>query len=224
MLQIALFDLDHTLIPFDTGLAWTDFLIARGVFDDAVRVTYLDHCRQYAAGTLDIREMQRANVGALREVPPADVARWIDDFREHLRPRVPAATRALVDGHRARGDLCAIVTATPRFLAEPLAALFEVPHLLASESAVDARGHRTGEVEGEPCYRAHKIDHVQRWLAARGHSLQTVGRSWFYSDSANDLPLLQAVSDPVAVSPDARLRAHALAQGWTVIDPSPHCV
>ena len=165
--------------------------------------------------------MQRANVGALREVPPAEVARWIDEFREHLRPRVPAATRALVNGHRDRGDLCAIVTATPRFLAEPLAALFEVPHLLASESAVDARGHRTGEVVGEPCFRAHKITHVQRWLAEHGHgyTLQTVGRSWFYSDSANDLPLLEAVSDPVAVTPDARLRAHARAKGWTVIDP-----
>lgn len=217
-MQIALFDLDHTLIPFDTGMAWTDYLIGRGLLDEAARQTYLDYCHQYAAGTLEMRDMHRCCIGALREVAPAELASRIADFREHLRPRVPEATRALVAEHRARGDVCAIVTATSRFLARPLADLFEMPHLLATESARDARGHYTGEIEGEPCFRAHKIDHVQRWLAGQGSALDRVSRSWFYSDSASDLPLLGAVTDPVAVSPDARLRAAAAERGWSVLD------
>ncbi|PXW91558.1 HAD superfamily hydrolase (TIGR01490 family) [Sphaerotilus hippei] len=220
-MQLALFDLDHTLIPFDTGMAWTDFLIGQGVLDDTARQTYLDHCHQYVAGTLDLHAMHRSSVGPLRHVPPPRLAGWLDTFRDQLQTRLPAATRALVASHHQRGDLCAIVTATPRFLARPLAELFGVPHLLATGSATDAAGHLTGEIDGPPCFRAHKIEHVQRWLDGLGHGLASFERSWFYSDSASDLPLLQAVSHPVAVRPDARLRAHALAHGWPVLEPAP---
>jgi len=217
-MQIALFDLDHTLVPFDTGQAWTEFLIQRGHWPASVRQTYLDFCHQYVAGTLDLHAMHRGSVGLLREVPAATLAQWLADFRAELAPRLPPAALALLARHRQAGDLCAIVTATPRFLAEPLAALFEVPHLLATESGLDEAGRRTGEIIGEPCFRAGKIGHVERWLArCFGRSLATVARSWFYSDSASDLPLLQAVSDPVAVGPDARLAEHAQAAGWPVI-------
>ena len=224
-MNLALFDLDHTLIPFDSGMAWTQFLVARGVLPADAEAVYLDYCRQYVAGTLDIHAMHFASVAPLASVPRAELARWSGEFEQALHPRVPAAMRALVRGHRDAGDLCAIVTATTSVIAEPCARLFDVPHLLATDAATldgTPGGAFTGAIAGLPCFREHKVTHVQRWLAdaaPRGAAtLAGFERSWFYSDSASDLPLLCAVTDPVAVRPDARLRDHALREGWPIIE------
>jgi HAD superfamily hydrolase (TIGR01490 family) len=216
-MKVALFDLDHTLIPFDSGLAWTRFLIERGVLEPAAETRYVGFGLQYMAGTLDIHAMHRANVEPLRRYPLETLHRWASAFEQVIEPRIPKSMRALVERHRAAGDVCAIVTATTRLIATPVARLFDVEHLLATEAAC-AGGSLTGEIDGLPCYREHKLTHVARWLETFGHSLQSLERSWFYSDSAGDLPLLLAVTDPVAVTPDARLLEKARALGWPVID------
>ena len=216
-MDLALFDLDHTLIPFDSGMAWTRFLVERGVLEPAAETRYIGYGLQYMAGTLDIHAMHRANVEPLRRYPMETLLQWASEFQAAIEPRIPAAMRALVERHRQAGDACAIVTATTRLIAQPVARLFGIETLLATEAAC-AGGSLTGEIEGLPCYREHKLTHVARWLAKLGHTLQSVERSWFYSDSAGDLPLLLAVTDPVAVSPDARLRAKAKEFGWPVIE------
>lgn len=216
-MRLALFDLDHTLIPFDSGSVFTGWLIAQGVLPPSFADDYLAWCHRYAAGTVDMVAMHRFTVGALAEHAPARLQAWLDAFAAGLPPRVPAASRALLQRHRDDGHVCLLVTATSRLVAAPFARAvgFDPAHeLLATEPARDGRGHVTGEIVGEPCFREHKASHVDRWLAARGLAWSDVSRSWFHSDSMNDLPLLQRVSDPVAVNADPRLAAHARAHGW----------
>lgn len=218
-LNLALFDLDHTLVPFDSGTAWIRFLVARGVLPPQAQERHLAYCHQYVAGTLDIHAMHRAAIAPLGAFEPAQLAAWRDEFARAMQPALPEAMQALVRQHREAGDLCALVTATTRLIAEPFARGFGLEHLVATE-AQHVAGRPNGEIEGLPCFREHKPARVQAWLAQRGGpaSIAAFERSWFYSDSASDLPLLHAVTDPVAVRPDARLRAHALERGWPVMD------
>ncbi len=218
MAVLALFDLDHTLLPFDSGMAWTRFLVGEGALPAQAEADYLDLCHQYVAGTLDIHAMHRASVAPLRQFDDGQLASWLAAFERRLAPRVPAASLALVRQHQEAGHLCVLVTATTRFIAEPCARLFGIKEVLATEAARDDGG-LTGEILGLACFREHKLTRVRQWLAARTPpvaGLAAYDASWFYSDSASDLPLLAAVSSPVAVNPDARLRAHALAAGWPV--------
>lgn len=220
-MNLALFDLDHTLIPFDSGMAWTRFLIARGRLPASAQASYLAYAKDYVAGTLDIHAMHRGNMAPLAVQTRATLDAWSAEFAAETAARIPQAMRDLVDRHRAAGDLCAIVTATTRLISGAFGKLFGIEHVLATEAATvddDPHGAYTGEIAGEPCFHAHKITHVERWLAGRGLSLQGFERSWFYSDSASDLPLLRAVTDPIAVKPDARLRAVAEAEGWPIIE------
>ena len=216
-LQIALFDLDHTLIPFDSGSMFTRHLASLGALDDGFEAQYLDFCRRYADGTVDMMAMHRFTVGALGRHDPATLAAWLRDFRATIAPHVPPAALALVARHLATRDACALVTATTRFVAEAFAAVFGLADVLATEPQIDARGRYTGEIVGAACFREHKIAHVTAWLARRGARWEDVERSWFYSDSINDLPLLEAVTDPVAVDPDPALRAQASARGWPIV-------
>jgi HAD superfamily hydrolase (TIGR01490 family) len=217
---LALFDLDHTLLPFDSGMAWTQFLIRDGFLPQRAEAAYLAYCEQYVAGTLDIYAMRRALMAPLRAVSAERMAQWLAAFERELAPRVPASSLALVRKHQEAGHLCALVTATERFIAEPCARLLGLEHVVATEPVRDAQG-LTGEIDGLPCFREHKLTRVEQWLLGHAPSTATLAAfeaSWFYSDSASDLPLLCAVTRPVAVTPDARLRAHALAAGWPVID------
>lgn len=221
---LALFDLDHTLIPFDSGMAWIRFLVGRGVLPAQAEEQYLAYCHQYMAGTLDIYAMHRASLRPLLAYPRDLLAQWQREFEVAMAPLVPPAAFDLVRRHQQAGHLCAIVTATTGLIAEPFARLFGIDELVATRAAtVDGSPHApfTGEVDGEPCYRQLKLARVNQWLALQppGSKSQLAGfaRSWFYSDSIGDLPLLSAVSHPVAVRPDDRLRAHALAAGWPVI-------
>lgn len=222
---LALFDLDHTLIPFDSGMAWTKFLVERGVLSADAQARYLACCHQYVAGTLDIHEMHRACLQPLLRHPRAMLALWLREFEASIAPMLPAGSRELLRRHSDAGDLCVIVTATERFIAEPFARQFGVAHLVATEAAtLDGLPDSalTGEIDGEPCYREHKVTLVNRWLARRpaGWPTSIVGfaTSWFYSDSLSDLALLGAVTNPVVVRADERLRAHARAAGWPSLD------
>ncbi len=219
---VALFDLDHTLIPFDSGMAWTRFLIGRGLLPAEAERRYLGYASQYVAGTLDIHEMHASNLAPLLHQPLAELRRWQGAFEVEMASRIPPAMRALVRSHIAAGHHCAIVTATTRLIAEPMARLFGVRHLLCTEAGrrTDADGIDWIEprIVGQPCYREHKIAHVERWLTTLGApALAEAGHSVFYSDSASDLPLLEAVREPVAVRPDARLQEIALARGWRIV-------
>ncbi len=220
-MRLALFDLDHTLIAFDSGMAWTRWLVREGAFDDSAEARYLGFCHQYVAGTLDIHAMVRANLLPLAAFEPAQLARWRQRFEREIAAQLPDdAMRARVAHHQGSGDLCAVVTATERLVAEPFARAFGIEHLVATEGVM-LNGRPTGEIDGLPCFREHKPTRVQQWLAGSNTAPDTIAafdESFFYSDSINDLPLLEAVTHPVAVRPDARLRALAQSRGWTVID------
>jgi HAD superfamily hydrolase (TIGR01490 family) len=216
-MKLALFDLDHTLIPFDSGGAFTRFLVERGDLTPEVEAGYQDWCRKYATGGFDVLEVHRFLVGAIGRIPPPALAAALRDFESTLAARVPLRTRALVHEHSKVGHVCALVTATARFIAEPFARVLGIENVLASEPALDANGCYSGELVGPACFREHKRTHVDRWLQGRGLSWEKLERSWFYSDSSHDLALLQVVTEPVAVDPDPQLAAIAAERGWRVL-------
>lgn len=218
MMRLALFDLDNTLLTGDSDYEWGQFLVDRGVLD---RATYeaqnREYYEQYVRGTLDIHEYLGFALRPLAEHPPEELARWHAEFmRERIVPMITPAARALVRGHLGDGDLCAIVTATNRFVTEPIAREFGVAHLIATEPE-SRDGRFTGRVSGTPCFRDGKLARLDEWLAARGRRLGDFAQSVFYSDSHNDLPLLRRVTRPVAVDPDESLAAEAAKRGWAVI-------
>lgn len=218
-MDLVLFDLDNTLLAGDSDYAWAQFLIEQGVLDGAqYEVRNDEFFRQYKAGTLDIHEFLEFQLAPLAAHPRAQLDRWHTQFMEHkIRPMIGAAARGLVERHRDAGSLCAIVTATNSFVTGPIAREFGVPHLIATEPE-EVKGRFTGGVAGLPCYQAGKVTRVEEWLAREGRSFESFTATWFYSDSANDLPLLERVSNPVAVDPDERLRKVATARGWTVLE------
>jgi HAD superfamily hydrolase (TIGR01490 family) len=167
-MKLALFDLDHTLIPFDSGRAFTRFLVERGDLPDHVEEGYLDWTRRYTTGGFDIIEVHRFLVGAIGRLEPPLLDDAMQAFEATLEKRVPMRTRALVHEHKKVGHLCALVTATARFIAEPFARVLGIDHLMASEPALDAQGRYTGELVGPACFREHKRTHVEQWLAGRG--------------------------------------------------------
>jgi HAD superfamily hydrolase (TIGR01490 family) len=215
-MNLALFDLDNTLLAGDSDFEWAQFLIEQGVLDrevyEARNQTFFD---QYKEGTLDIHEFLDFQLKPLSRHPRHVLDRWHREFMQsRILPMMRRSARDLVACHRA--DLCAIVTATNSFVTAPIAREFGIEHLIATEPA-HAGGEFTGGVNGIPCFREGKFTRLVEWLAARGTDLASFERSWFYSDSHNDLPLLSRVSDPIAVDPDATLRAHAHQHGWPIL-------
>ena len=218
MINLALFDLDNTLLACDSDYEWGQFLVDRGVLDrQAYETQNAAFYEQYKSGSLDIHEFLGFALRPLAEHTPEDLDRWHADFMAtRIRPAITAAARALVRRHQAAGDLCAVVTATNSFVTGPITREFGVPHLVATEPEHSA-GRFTGRVAGIPCFRQGKIVRVEAWLATQGYRLQDFPESAFYSDSHNDLPLLERVTHPVAVDPDPKLAAVARARGWPAV-------
>ncbi len=217
-MKLALFDLDHTLISGDSDYEWGQFLIERGVLARAqYEAQNAEYYEQYKAGTLDIHEFLGFALRPLAAHSPEELERWHAEFMAaRIRPMIRARARGLVQEHLAAGALCAVVTATNSFVTAPIALEFGVPHLVATEpERID--GRFTGRVAGVPCFREGKVARVEHWLAGLGRRLSDFAESSFYSDSHNDLPLLERVSRPVAVDPDTSLAAAARARGWPVI-------
>jgi HAD superfamily hydrolase (TIGR01490 family) len=213
--QLAIFDLDNTLIGADSDYLWGEFLTETGVVD---RDRYLrEHDRFYAAylqGALDIHEFLEFQLAPLAAFPMERLLAWRERFLEQkIRPVVLPAARELVARHRGAGHMLLIVTATNRFITEPIAAMLGVTHLIATEPEY-ADGRYTGRVAGIPSYASGKVTRLEAWLARQG--LRPT-ETWFYSDSHNDLPLLERVSHPVAVDPDDTLRGVARERGWPVL-------
>ena len=217
-MRLALFDLDNTLLSGDSDYEWGQFLVDHGVLDresyEAQNRTYYE---QYVAGTLDIHEYLGFALRPLAAHAPEDLQRWHAEFmRLRIVPMITPAARALVTRHVAARELCAIITATNSFVTAPIARAFGVEHLIATEPEV-RDGRFTGRVAGTPCFRDGKLERLEQWLAAMGRRLRDFEESTFYSDSHNDLPLLERVTRAVAVDPDDALAAEAARRGWPVI-------
>jgi HAD superfamily hydrolase (TIGR01490 family) len=215
-LNLALFDLDNTLLAGDSDFEWAQFLIEEGVLDREVyEARNQDFYEQYKAGTLDIREFLDFQLKPLSRHSRAVLDAWHAQFmRRKILPIIRDTARELVARHR--NDTRVVITATNEFVTAPIARELGIEHLIATEP--DQRdGQFTGAVRGIPCFREGKVQRLEQWLASEGRTLQSYERSWVYSDSLNDLPLLERVTDPVAVDPDDTLRAHAQSRGWPVI-------
>jgi HAD superfamily hydrolase (TIGR01490 family) len=214
-MNLALFDLDNTLLSADTDYEWLEFLVEQGAISSAEREANLAMDERYRAGNAEPLEYVRFYLRFYRPHDMARLAGWRARFlRERIAPRILPEARTLIAKHGE--DLSVIVTATNRFLTAPIAALLGVEHLIATEPEI-VGGRFTGEVLGVPCMREGKIARLEAWLRARHASLSSFEESWFYSDSINDLPLLERVTHPVAVDPDPKLAEIARRRGWRVL-------
>lgn len=218
-MNLTLFDLDGTLLPTDSDHAFGEYLVQIGWADgEAHRRRNDQFYADYLAGRLDMAAYVDFATSPWRGRSDAELAAVTESFlSEVARPALHPAALSLVRRHQDAGDLIAIVTATNEFVTRPIAGLFGVEHLIATELERDAAGRVTGAIRGLPCFRDGKIGRVNDWLAARGTSLGAFERCTFYSDSTNDLPLLEHVSHPVATNPVPTLAAIAAERGWPVL-------
>jgi len=202
-MHLALFDLDNTLLPIDSDHTWSSFLGKIGVIDgDEHNRRNDDFYRQYKAGTLVIEEFLAFQLKPLAEHSRAQLDQWHQQFMlDCIQPHLHDAAHALVDKHRAAGDLIAIITATNEFVTRPIANAFNIEHLMAIQLE-QANGEYTGRHTGTPSFREGKVTRVHEWLGSRGQRLDQFEKNWFYSESINDLLLLAVVTDPVEVNPD----------------------
>ncbi|MGR6807672.1 histidinol-phosphatase [Sphaerotilus natans] len=217
--QLCLFDLDHTLIPIDSDHAFGSFMVEIGWADaDEFRRRNDAFYADYQAGTLDLNAYIDFATAVWRSRPLAEALAARERFlAEVLRPKVLPQALELVRHHQRRGDLVAIVTATNEFVTTPIAAEFGVEHLLAVQLEREADGRWLGRVRGTPTFREGKVERVHDWLAGQGASLADFSGVSVYSDSPNDLPLLEIATDPVATNPSPALEATATQRGWRIL-------
>ncbi len=214
-MSLAIFDLDNTLLSGDSDYLWGQFLVEAGIVD----AEYYERENQrfynaYLEGSLDIEEYLTFALEPLAAYDLEALFAWRERFvRTHIRPILRTKALTLLDRHREAGDTLLIITATNRFITQPIAELLGVPNLLATEVERE-NGRFTGRSLGTPCFRHGKIQRLAAWLDETGHTLD---ESWFYSDSHNDLPLLGQVTYPVAVDPDEILYRHARERDWRII-------
>jgi len=211
-LALAIFDLDNTLIAGDSDHAWGDFLISKNVVDpDIYKRTNDQFYQDYVNGELDIHRYLRFALEPLTKEPLPTLLNWRQQFMEQVvLPMILPAGRQLLSRHRQAGDFCLIITATNRFVTEPIAEELGVDDLIATEPEfVD--GHYTGHVVGTPSYQSGKVERLNCWLNDRPYDLES---ACFYSDSHNDIPLLEKVGNPIVVDPDSILAEHAERQQW----------
>ena len=214
-MTLAIFDLDNTLIGGDSDYLWGNYLVSAGLVDK----DYYDRenrrfYEEYRQGTLDIYEFLNFSLRPLAENPLEVLLKLRNRFIvEMITPIILPASIALIDKHRNQGHTPLIITATNRFITEPIAQAFGVDQLLATDPEFND-GRYTGKVAGTPTFREGKVVRLRQWLSQNKANLD---HSWFYTDSHNDLPLLEMVANPVAVDPDETLRQHAEMKGWSVI-------
>jgi HAD superfamily hydrolase (TIGR01490 family) len=212
--NLAMFDLDDTLIDGDSEVLWIQYLIQNGLIDASQESKLLQFYKAYAAGELDIIKLQRFVLAPLLQYTEKKMVEIRVRFlEEQIKPIIRKYMLSRMSMHRQQGDHLLIITATNRFITEPIAALFDVDDLLAT---VPERqdGRYTGNISGTPCFREGKIEHLHKWIMKNNVKTE---ETWFYSDSHNDIPLLEWVDHPVVVTPDERLSAYAKDHGWAVI-------
>ncbi len=216
-MKLAIFDLDNTLLAGDSDLGWGHYLVARGLYDaQQYGAAHAGFYQDYLQGCLDIYAYQKFQLRVLIEHPLEEVLAWRADYVERtIKPMIAIHSFDLIEKHRAAGALLLIITATNRFVSEPIAELLGIDNLIATEPE-QVNGRYTGELTGIPSYAEGKVKRLHLWAAQQGFDWQAA-ESWFYSDSHNDIPLLEQVTHPVAVDPDDTLRSLALQRGWAVI-------
>lgn len=221
-MTLAIFDLDNTLIANDSDYLWGQFLVDQGIVDKAhYEAANAKFYSDYKQGTLDIVEFLHFSLKPLADNKVEDLHRWRERFVETIiRPLLLKPAQQLIDKHKKRGDTLMVITATNRFVTEPIVNLYGIDILLATTpDFVD--GRYTGTFSGVPCFQEGKVKLLETWLE---QSSETLANSWFYSDSHNDLPLLNRVENPVAVDPDDKLKAYAADMKWPVISlRTEHC-
>lgn len=219
MPNIALFDLDHTLLPIDSDYEWGQFLCRIGAVNaEEFGRRNADFFAQYQAGTLDPVEYLEFALGTLAQFPRQQLDDYHAQFMlEVINPALLPAAHDLLKQHQDQNDLIAIITATNRFVTQPIAQALGVEHLLAAEPHVDDQGNLTGKLHGVPTSGSGKVTHLHAWLTQQGKQLSDFDKSYFYSDSQNDIPLLSIVTNPIATNPNKLLQAHAQAHGWPTL-------
>ncbi|MDP1981669.1 MAG: HAD family hydrolase [Sulfuritalea sp.] len=217
--KLALFDLDHTLLPIDSDYSWGTFTITIGWTDPVDFARRNDEFyAHYQAGTLDVHDYVRFATEAVRLQGAEKALAARERFmREIIEPAIRPQARELVQQHRQAGDEVVIITATNEFVTRPIADAFGVQHLIAVELVRDAAGWITGDIQGVPSFREGKVKRFADWLVARRLAQDDVDVT-FYTDSINDLPLMENVNHPVATNPDDRLRLLATQRGWRILD------
>jgi HAD superfamily hydrolase (TIGR01490 family) len=214
-MALAIFDLDNTLLGGDSDYLWGEFLVENKLVDSAsYQQANQDFYKQYLAGTMDIFEFLAFQLKPLADNSPADLDRWRRQFlAEKIDPIILPAAQKLIAHHREQGDTLLIITATNSFITAPIAQKLGIPHLIATEAEI-VNGLYTGNVAGTPSFQHGKVERLQYWLSTQN---QTLTGSYFYSDSHNDLPLLNMVEHPIAVDSDPKLLAIAKQHGWQTI-------
>lgn len=213
--NLALFDLDNTLLAGDSDYNWSVFLIQEGLLDETTHKTrneqfYLD----YKNGTLDIHAFLAFQLQPLSQYPRAFLDELHKKYMDRIiRPMMTDKAQALVNQHKAQGDLCLVITATNSFVTKPIATAYGIEHLIGTDPE-EQDGEFTGGVSGVPSFQQGKVTRLEQWLSARNQQLADFPTSYFYSDSHNDLPLMKLVTNPVAVDADPTLTAYAVEQGW----------
>ena len=212
-MQLALFDLDGTLLDGDTDVLWGEALARHGVFDPE---TTAEFQRRYAAGDFDANDFVARFLAPIQTHGHAACSTWLGELlQEHLYPALSPRLLDTLADHRAKGHELILATATNEFLTRPIAQHLGIPHLLASP-AEHTDGIYTGQTSGPACFGPEKLARATAWLRARDAAWESI-ESWFYTDSIHDLPLLKAVTHPVAVDPDAKLLEHASKAGWPIV-------
>jgi HAD superfamily hydrolase (TIGR01490 family) len=214
-MSLAIFDLDNTLLAGDSDYLWGLYLARQGAVDrDYYEQENERFYQEYREGRLDIREFLAFSLAPWATHGREQLEAWRESFVEQeIEPIITPKARELVERHRRAGDTLMIITATNAFVTAPIAERFEIPHLIATEPE-QANDAYTGRVAGIPSFREGKVQRLDQWLSEHGENLDN---SWFYSDSHNDLPLLERVTHPIAVDPDAQLAETAEARGWPTL-------
>jgi HAD superfamily hydrolase (TIGR01490 family) len=219
-MRLALFDLDHTLLPIDSDHAWGEYTVQRGWRDAAVFKARNDaFFENYKVGKLDPEEYLMFATEAIRERGATEsIALRADYMSAVIERAIKKPALDLLEKHRSAGDEIVLVTATNEFVTEPIAKRFDIEHLIAVQLETGTDGWFTGRWRGTPSFKEGKVERVRQWLEQRGKTWADVSHSTFYSDSMNDLPLLEHVNEPVATNPDPRLRTLATERGWKILD------
>ena len=217
-MNLALFDLDNTLLISDSDFEWAQFLIEQRVLDREVyEARNLEFYAQYKDGTLDIHQFLDFQLKPLSRHSRIQLDVWHNEFMaKKILPLIAPGAHELINKHMLGGDLCVIITATNRFVTAPIAQALGINNLIATEPE-QKNGEFTGQVLGAPCFREGKITRLENWLDERNLTWLSFLESWFYSDSLNDMPLLNKVSRPVAVDPDTTLKSYAEKNNWPII-------
>jgi HAD superfamily hydrolase (TIGR01490 family) len=212
---LAIFDLDNTLLRGDSDYLWGMYLIDKGAVDGESHRRENDRFYQeYLSGQMDIMAFLRFQLAPLARIPMSELLQMREDYIEHyIKPIITTQALKLVDKHRQRGDTLLLITATNDFVTRPIADLFDIDELIATNAEI-INNQYTGAVSGVPSYKQGKVIRLHQWLSEKNYNMKG---SWFYSDSHNDLPLLLEVDNPVAVNPDPELARHARQAGWQIL-------